>query len=158
MTLLSIFLLLYLNFKRITETLIVMLSVPFALIGRGCVVVDVGFELQPLSSSAVGFIALLGVAADTVVCADLPRSPLWEAVKEKAGVAGRTMSVTNLYEAVMEGAIERVRPNIFFFWVVGWWPDDRWWQSWRRPPPIVWGTGAGSEVMSLSRRPWVRRH
>ena len=64
-TLLIIFLLLYLNFRRITETLIVMLSVPFALVGGFWLMWWLGFNLSV--AVAVGFIALAGVAAETGV-------------------------------------------------------------------------------------------
>ena len=64
-TLLIIFLLLYLNFRRITETLIVMLSVPFALAGGFWLMWGLGFNLSV--AVAVGFIALAGVAAETGV-------------------------------------------------------------------------------------------
>ena len=64
-TLLSIFLLLYLNFRRITETVIVMLSVPFALVGGVWLMWFLGYNLSV--AVAVGFIALAGVAAETGV-------------------------------------------------------------------------------------------
>ena len=64
-TLLIIFLLLFLNFRRITETLIVMLSVPFALVGGLWLMWWLGFNLSV--AVAVGFIALAGVAAETGV-------------------------------------------------------------------------------------------
>ena len=64
-TLLIIFLLLYLNFRRLTETLIVMLSLPFALVGGLWLMWWLGFNLSV--AVAVGFIALAGVAAETGV-------------------------------------------------------------------------------------------
>ena len=64
-TVLIIFLLLYLNFRRVTETLIVMLSVPFALVGGLWLMWWLGFNLSV--AVAVGFIALAGVAAETGV-------------------------------------------------------------------------------------------
>ena len=64
-TLLVIFVLLYLNFGRLTETLIVMLSVPFALIGGIWLIYLLGFNISV--AAAVGFIALAGVAAETGV-------------------------------------------------------------------------------------------
>ena len=64
-TVLIIFLLLYLNFRRVTETLIVMLSVPFALAGGLWLMWWLGFNLSV--AVAVGFIALAGVAAETGV-------------------------------------------------------------------------------------------
>ena len=65
MTLMIIFLLLYLNFRRLTETLIVMLSLPFALVGGLWLMWWLGFNMSV--AVAVGFIALAGVAAETGV-------------------------------------------------------------------------------------------
>ena len=65
MTLMIIFLLLYLNFRRLTETLIVMLSLPFALVGGMWLMWWLGFNMSV--AVAVGFIALAGVAAETGV-------------------------------------------------------------------------------------------
>jgi Cu(I)/Ag(I) efflux system membrane protein CusA/SilA len=72
LTLLIILLLLYLNFRRMTETLIVMLSLPFALVGGFWLMWWLGFNLSV--AVAVGFIALAGVAAETGVVTDLSRS------------------------------------------------------------------------------------
>ena len=65
LTLAVIFLLLFLNFRRLTETLIVMLSLPFALVGGVWLMWAMGFN--PSVAVAVGFIALAGVAAETGV-------------------------------------------------------------------------------------------
>jgi Cu(I)/Ag(I) efflux system membrane protein CusA/SilA len=80
-TLLIIFLLLYLNFRRITETLIVMLSVPFALVGGVWLMWWLGYNLSV--AVAVGFIALAGVAAETGVIMLIYLDHAWEAVKLK---------------------------------------------------------------------------
>ncbi|MBL0121628.1 MAG: efflux RND transporter permease subunit [Betaproteobacteria bacterium] len=141
-TLLSIFLLLYLNFRRITETLIVMLSVPFALIGGVWLMWVLNYNLSV--AVAVGFIALAGVAAETGVIMLIYLDHAWEAVKEKCRVAGRTPSVTDLYEAVMEGAVERVRPKMMTVVAIM-----------AGLLPIMWGTGTGSEVMSRIAAPMV---
>ena len=109
-TLLSIFLLLYLNFRRITETLIVMLSVPFALVGGVWLMWLLGYNLSV--AVAVGFIALAGVAAETGVIMLIYLDHAWEAVKVKCRAAGREPTVDDLYAAVMEGAVERVRPKM----------------------------------------------
>jgi Cu(I)/Ag(I) efflux system membrane protein CusA/SilA len=86
-TLLSIFLLLYLNFRRITETLIVMLSVPFALVGGVWLMWLLNYNLSV--AVAVGFIALAGVAAETGVIMLIYLDHAWEAVKTKCRAAGR---------------------------------------------------------------------
>jgi Cu(I)/Ag(I) efflux system membrane protein CusA/SilA len=90
-TLLSIFLLLYLNFRRLTETLIVMLSVPFALVGGIWLMWLLDYNLSV--AVAVGFIALAGVAAETGVIMLIYLDHAWEAVKAKCRAAGRAPNV-----------------------------------------------------------------
>jgi len=141
-TLLSIFLLLYLNFRRITETLIVMLSVPFALVGGVWLMWLLGYNLSV--AVAVGFIALAGVAAETGVIMLIYLDHAWEAVKAKCRAAGRAPGVGDLYEAVMEGAVERVRPKMMTVVAIM-----------AGLLPIMWGTGTGSEVMSRIAAPMV---
>ncbi len=141
-TLLTIFLLLYLNFKRITETLIVMLSVPFALVGGIWLMWWLGYNLSV--AVAVGFIALAGVAAETGVIMLIYLDHAWEAVKAKCRAEGREPGVTDLYAAVMEGAVERVRPKMMTVVAIM-----------AGLLPIMWGTGTGSEVMSRIAAPMV---
>ena len=141
-TLLIIFLLLYLNFRRITETLIVMLSVPFALVGGVWLMWALGYNLSV--AVAVGFIALAGVAAETGVIMLIYLDHAWEAVKAKCRAAEREPSVSDLYEAVMEGAVERVRPKMMTVVAIM-----------AGLLPIMWGTGTGSEVMSRIAAPMV---
>ena len=141
-TLLIIFLLLYLNFRRITETLIVMLSVPFALVGGVWLMWLLGYNLSV--AVAVGFIALAGVAAETGVIMLIYLDHAWEAVKTKCRATGRQPGVADLYEAVMEGAVERVRPKMMTVVAIM-----------AGLLPIMWGTGTGSEVMSRIAAPMV---
>ncbi|MBL8414268.1 MAG: efflux RND transporter permease subunit, partial [Propionivibrio sp.] len=141
-TLLSIFLLLYLNFRRITETLIVMLSVPFALVGGIWLMWLLGYNLSV--AVAVGFIALAGVAAETGVVMLIYLDHAWEAVKAKCRESGRTPNVGDLYEAVMEGAVERVRPKMMTVVAIM-----------AGLLPILWSSGTGSEVMSRIAAPMV---
>ncbi len=141
-TLLIIFLLLYLNFRRITETLIVMLSVPFALVGGIWLMWLLGYNLSV--AVAVGFIALAGVAAETGVIMLIYLDSAWEAVKTRCRASGRTPTVGDLYEAVMEGAVERVRPKMMTVVAIM-----------AGLLPIMWGTGTGSEVMSRIAAPMV---
>ena len=141
-TLLSIFLLLYLNFRRITETLIVMLSVPFALVGGVWLMWLLHYNLSV--AVAVGFIALAGVAAETGVVMLIYLDHAWEAVKVTCRAAGRAPNVADLYEAVMEGAVERVRPKMMTVVAIM-----------AGLLPILWGTGTGSEVMSRIAAPMV---
>ena len=141
-TLLSIFLLLYLNFRRITETLIVMLSVPFALVGGVWLMWLLHYNLSV--AVAVGFIALAGVAAETGVVMLIYLDHAWEAVKVTCRAAGRAPTVADLYAAVMEGAVERVRPKMMTVVAIM-----------AGLLPILWGTGTGSEVMSRIAAPMV---
>ena len=141
-TLLSIFLLLYLNFRRITETLIVMLSVPFALVGGVWLMWLLNYNLSV--AVAVGFIALAGVAAETGVVMLIYLDHAWEAVKVNCRAAGRAPTAADLYAAVMEGAVERVRPKMMTVVAIM-----------AGLLPILWGTGTGSEVMSRIAAPMV---
>ncbi|MFO1403635.1 MAG: CusA/CzcA family heavy metal efflux RND transporter [Azonexus sp.] len=141
-TLLIIFLLLYLNFRRITETLIVMLSVPFALVGGVWLMWALGYNLSV--AAAVGFIALAGVAAETGVVMLIYLDHAWEGVKTRCLAAGTVPTATDLYAAVMEGAVERVRPKMMTVTAIM-----------AGLLPILWGTGTGSEVMSRIAAPMV---
>jgi Cu(I)/Ag(I) efflux system membrane protein CusA/SilA len=141
-TLLTIFLLLYLNFKRLTETLIVMLSVPFALVGGVWLMWALNYNLSV--AVAVGFIALAGVAAETGVIMLIYLDHAWEAVKKKSREAGKVANAEDLYAAVMEGAVERVRPKMMTVVAIM-----------AGLLPIMWGTGTGSEVMSRIAAPMV---
>jgi Cu(I)/Ag(I) efflux system membrane protein CusA/SilA len=141
-TLLIIFLLLYLNFRRITETLIVMLSVPFALVGGIWLMWALGYNMSV--AVAIGFIALAGVAAETGVVMLIYLDHAWEEIKEKRRIEGREPSVADLYGAVMEGAVERVRPKMMT--VVS---------TMAGLLPIMWVAGTGSEVMRRIAAPMV---
>ncbi|MCX7148569.1 MAG: efflux RND transporter permease subunit [Rhodocyclales bacterium] len=139
-TLLSIFLLLYLNFRRLTETFIVMLSVPFALVVWLMWLLNYNLSV----AVAVGFIALAGVAAETGVVMLIYLDHAWEAEKKKSALAGRHPGAEDLYAAVMEGAVERVRPKMMTVVAIM-----------AGLLPIMWGTGTGSEVMSRIAAPMV---
>ncbi len=141
-TLLIIFLLLYLNFRRLAPTLIVMLSVPFALVGGVWLMFLLGYNLSV--AVAVGFIALAGVAAETGVVMLIYLDHAWAAAKEKSALAGRRPDAADLYAAVMEGAVERVRPKMMTVVAIM-----------AGLLPIMWSTGAGSEVMRRIAAPMV---
>jgi Cu(I)/Ag(I) efflux system membrane protein CusA/SilA len=141
-TLLIIFLLLYLNFRRLTETLIVMLSVPFALVGGVWLMWLLGYNLSV--AVAVGFIALAGVAAETGVVMLIYLDHAWEAVQAECRAKGQEAGMEELYAAVMEGAVERVRPKMMTVVAIM-----------AGLLPILWGAGTGSEVMSRIAAPMV---
>jgi Cu(I)/Ag(I) efflux system membrane protein CusA/SilA len=141
-TLLTIFLLLYLNFRRLTETFIVMLSVPFALVGGVWLMWWLDYNLSV--AVAVGFIALAGVAAETGVVMLIYLDHAWEEAKHRCHAEGRLPGPADLYGAVMEGAVERVRPKMMTVVAIM-----------AGLLPIMWGTGTGSEVMSRIAAPMV---
>ncbi len=141
-TLLIIFLLLYLNFRRVTEALIVMLSVPFALVGGVWLVWLLGYNLSV--AVAVGFIALAGVAAETGVVMLIYLENAWSEISTKRKVDGKEPAMADLYEAVMEGAVNRVRPKMMTVVAIM-----------AGLLPIMWGTGTGSEVMRRIAAPMV---
>jgi Cu(I)/Ag(I) efflux system membrane protein CusA/SilA len=142
LTLLIILLLLYLNFRRLTETLIVMLSLPFALVGGLWLLWWLGFNLSV--AVAVGFIALAGVAAETGVVMLIYLDNALEARKAAARRAGRALTRRDLYAAIMEGAVERVRPKMMTVVAIM-----------AGLLPILWSTGTGSEVMQRIAVPMI---
>ncbi len=137
-TLLIIFLLLYLNFKNVTESLIVMLSLPFSLVGGFWFIYFLGYNMSV--AVGVGFIALAGVAAETGVVMLIYLDHAYEdRVKQ-----GEMRSLKDLYEAVMEGAVERVRPKMMTVTAII-----------AGLLPILWGHGTGSQVMKRIASPMV---
>ena len=142
LTLLTIFLLLYLNFRRVAESLIVMLSVPFALVGGVWLMWALDYNLSV--AAAVGFIALAGVAAETGVVMLIYLDHAWEAAHRRCAAEGRAPDATDLYRAVMEGAVERVRPKMMTVTAIM-----------AGLLPIMWGSGTGAEVMRRIAAPMV---
>jgi Cu(I)/Ag(I) efflux system membrane protein CusA/SilA len=141
-TLMVIVLLLYLVFRRVTETLIVLLSLPFALVGGVWLMWAMGFHLSV--AVAVGFIALAGVAAETGI---LMLVYLDQALTERraaAARAGRPFTREDLRAAIMVGAVERVRPKMMTVVAIM-----------AGLVPILWSTGAGSEVMQRIAVPMI---
>ena len=138
LTLIIIFLLLYLNFKNITESLIVMLSLPFSLVGGVWLLYLFDYNLSV--AVGVGFIALAGVAAETGV---IMLIYLDQAYKDRLA-RGHMTSLKDLYEAVIVGAVERVRPKMMTVMAIM-----------AGLLPILWGHGTGSEVMKRIAAPMV---
>jgi Cu(I)/Ag(I) efflux system membrane protein CusA/SilA len=141
-TLLVIFLLLYMNFRRLTETFIVMLSVPFALTGGFWLMYFMGFNMSV--AVAVGFIALAGVAAETGVVMLIYLDSALSALVAQRKREGRAFTADDLYRAIMEGAVERVRPKMMTVVAIM-----------ASLLPILWSTGTGSEVMKRIAVPLV---
>lgn len=136
-TLALIFLLLYFNFRSVPESLIVMLSLPFALIGGVWFIW--AFDYNWSVAVAIGFIALAGVAAETGVVMLIYLDHAW-----KERTAHGDASPLSLYEAVIEGAVERVRPKMMTVCaIIG------------GLVPILWGNGAGASVMRRIAAPMI---
>ena len=104
-TLALIFLLLYLNFRRVTESLIVMLSVPFALVGGIWLMWMLDYNVSV--AVIVGFIALAGVAAETGVIMLIYLDHALEARATQRQAEGRSLDARDLREAIIEGAVDR---------------------------------------------------
>ncbi|WP_271678756.1 efflux RND transporter permease subunit [Thermomonas mangrovi] len=141
-TLALIFLLLYLNFRRITESLIVMLSVPFALVGGVWLLWLLDYQLSV--AVAVGFIALAGVAAETGVVMLLYLDHALEDIKARCAAEGRSFSAADLQRAIVSGAVERVRPKMMTVVAIM-----------AGLLPIMWSHGTGSEIMRRIAAPMV---
>src|SRR3546814_20489147 len=109
-TLALIFLLLYLNFRRVTESLIVMLSVPFALVGGVWLMWMLDYNVSV--AVIVGFIALAGVAAATGVVMLIYLDPALEARAAQRQAAGLSLDAGDLRVAIIQSADDRVRPTV----------------------------------------------
>ncbi|QOW18439.1 efflux RND transporter permease subunit [Lysobacter ciconiae] len=141
-TLMLILLLLYLNFRRVTESLIVMLSVPFALVGGIWLMWALDYNMSV--AVAVGFIALAGVAAETGVIMLIYLDQALEAMAKTRQAQGRPVSLEDLQEAIVTGAVDRVRPKMMTVVAIT-----------AGLLPIMWSTGAGSEVTRRIAAPMV---
>lgn len=141
-TLLIIFLLLYLNFRSIADAMIVMLSLPFALVGGIWLMWWLGFNLSV--AVVVGFIALAGVAAETGVVMLIYLNHALEEATARCGVEARNLTRCDLYEAIMVGAVERVRPKMMTVVAIM-----------AGLLPIMWSTGTGSEIMQRIAVPMI---
>jgi copper/silver efflux system protein len=137
-TLLVIFVLLYLTFRRVDEALLILATLPFAVIGGVWLIYVLGHEVS--IASAVGFIALAGVAAEFGVVMLLYLKQSWELRL----ASGRTPTVELLDEAIREGAVLRVRPKAMTVSVII-----------AGLLPIMWSHGAGSEVMQRIAAPMI---
>ena len=142
LTLMIIFLLLYLNFQRLTETLIVMLSLPFSLVGGFWLMWWLGFNLSV--AVAVGFIALAGVAAETGVVMLIYLDNAKREIEAECLLQRRPFTREDLYHAIMVGAVERVRPKMMTVVAIM-----------AGLLPIMWSTGTGSEVMQRIAVPMI---
>lgn len=139
LTLMIIFLLLYLNFKRVSESLIVMLSLPFALVGGVWFIYLLGYNMS--IAVGVGFIALAGVAAETGVVMLIY---LDEALSRIKFEKGKALNRNDILEAIVYGAVERVRPKIMTVMAIM-----------AGLLPIFWGHGTGADTMRRIAAPMI---
>jgi Cu(I)/Ag(I) efflux system membrane protein CusA/SilA len=135
--LLVIFLLLYLNFGSVVESLIVVLALPFALVGGVTFMALLGYNWSV--AAAIGFIALAGVAAETGVVMLIYLDHTW-AARQREG----KHSLRDLYESVMEGTVDRIRPKMMTVTAII-----------AGLLPILWATGTGASVMKRIAAPMV---
>ena len=141
-TLLIVFGLLYFNFRSVTESLIVMLSLPFALAGGVWLMWILGYNMSV--AVAIGFIALAGVAAQTGVIMLLYLDQAWKARTDNRAEGGTTPSVADLQQAVEAGAVERLRPKMMTVAAVT-----------LSLVPILWSQETGSDVLKRIAAPMV---
>src|SRR5690606_33831135 len=136
-TLAIIFLLLYFNFRIVGEVLVVMLSPPRGVVAGVASMALLGSDWAV--ATAVGFIARAGVAAEAGVVVLIYLGQAWNARK----AAGRP-TLRDLYEAIVEGAVERVRPKMMTVTTII-----------AGLLPILWGSGTGASVMKRIAAPMV---
>lgn len=142
LTIFLVFVLVYLNFGRLAETLIVMLSVPFSLVGGVWLMYLLDYNLSV--AAVVGFIGLVGIAAESGMVMLTFLDQALDAITMKRKVAGEKVAIKDLYEAVVQGAVYRIRPVMMTIAgsVIG-------------LLPVMLSTGTGSEVMRRIAAPMV---
>ena len=142
LTLSIIVLLLYLNFRNGRDVLLILGALPFALVGGVWLLYLLDYDLS--IAAAVGFIALAGVAAETGVVMVMYLEHAWVERRRLAEAAGRAPNRQDLRDAIVEGALLRLRPKLMtvITIIVG-------------LLPIMWGSGTGSEVMRRIAAPMV---
>ena len=138
LTLLIITLIIYLNTRSLIKTGIVLLAVPFSLVGAFAAIYLCGYNLSV--AVWVGIIALAGLDAETGVVMLLYLDLAYDKFKRE----GRMKSLANLQEAVEEGAVQRLRPKMMAVMAIL-----------LGLLPIMWGTGAGADVMKRIAAPMV---
>ena len=139
-TLLVIALLLYWNFRSWVQTGIVLLSLPFALVGGYWFMWAMGYHMSV--ASAIGFIALAGVAAETGIVMLIYLDQAWQ--RKLINLGQQPVHMSDIRSAIVDGAVGRVRPKMMTVAAVI-----------AGLMPILWSSGAGSEVMKRIAAPMV---
>ena len=137
-TLLVIFILLYIHFNNIIEVIIVMASLPFALLGGFWLIYFLDYNMSV--AVGVGFIALAGLATETGIVMLVYLDEVFKRREEE----GRMKGSSDLRESIIEGAVDRVRPKIMTVatTLIG-------------LLPVMYGSGAGSQIMKRIAAPMV---
>jgi Cu(I)/Ag(I) efflux system membrane protein CusA/SilA len=138
LTLFLIFLLLYLNTKSTAKTMLILLAVPFSAVGAIWLLYLLGYNMS--IGVWVGLIALMGVDAETAVFMLL----YLDLAFEERRLAGHMHSLADLQEAIVHGAVKRIRPK---FMTVA--------TMFVGLAPIMWSTGAGADVMKRIAAPMI---
>jgi Cu(I)/Ag(I) efflux system membrane protein CusA/SilA len=130
--------LLYMNTKSITETMLIVLAVPFSAVGAIWFLYFLGYNMS--IGVWVGLIALLGVDAETAIFMLLYLNIAYEGARKE----GKMTSLADLQNAIHNGAVKRIRPKfmtvaVMFMGLV----------------PIMWSTGAGADVMRRIAAPMI---
>jgi Cu(I)/Ag(I) efflux system membrane protein CusA/SilA len=138
LTLFLIMMLLYMNTKSITETMLIILAVPFSAVGAIWFLYLLGYNMS--IGVWVGLIALLGVDAETAIFMLLYLNIAYEGAKKE----GKMKSLADLQNAIHDGAVKRIRPKfmtvaVMFMGLI----------------PIMWSTGAGADVMRRIAAPMI---
>jgi len=138
LTLFLIMMLLYMNTKSITETMLIVLAVPFSAVGAIWFLYFLGYNMS--IGVWVGLIALLGVDAETAIFMLLYLNIAYEGARKE----GKMTSLADLQNAIHNGAVKRIRPKfmtvaVMFMGLV----------------PIMWSTGAGADVMRRIAAPMI---
>lgn len=138
LTIAIIFLLLYMNFRSITECLIILLAIPFSLVGAAWILYILGYNLS--IGVAIGFLALAGLDAEMGIVMLIYLNNVY---KERVA-HGRMNTREDLREAVIEGTVLRVRPKLMTVTAII-----------AGLIPIMWATGTGADVMKRIAAPMV---
>ena len=138
LTLFLIMMLLYMNTKSLTETMLIILAVPFSAVGAIWFLYLLGYSMS--IGVWVGLIALLGVDAETAIFMLLYLNIAYEGAKKE----GKMTNMADLQKAIHDGAVKRIRPKfmtvaVMFMGLV----------------PIMWSTGAGADVMRRIAAPMI---
>ncbi|MDY0220478.1 MAG: efflux RND transporter permease subunit [Desulfobacterium sp.] len=137
-TLLVIFILLFIHFKNIIEVVIVMASLPFALLGGFWLIYLLGYNMSV--AVGVGFIALAGLATETGIVMLVYLDGVFKRKKQD----NQMNTASDLHNAIVEGAVDRVRPKVMTVAT-----------TLIALLPVMYGSGAGSQIMRRIAAPMV---